>query len=63
MFARIPDMQSSFIASAHFRQVPTHWAGLTFRSVELEHANPDEILAAKAAENSADAGMLREVFQ
>ena len=28
---------------------PTHWAGLTFRSVKLEHANPDEILSGEGS--------------
>ncbi len=29
--------------------VPAHWAGLTFRSVELEHASPDEILSGEGS--------------
>jgi RES domain len=28
---------------------PARWAGVTFRSVELEHANPDEILSGEGS--------------
>lgn len=37
-------------------------AGLTFRSVELKHASPDEILSVERSEDSAAAGMLRKPF-
>ena len=63
MSDRIPDMQSSFIASAHFRQVRLVGLESPFARWNSNMPVPTKSLAGKAAGDSVDGGTLPERFR